>query len=109
MNVHCEPNSFLGAIFRAMLLAAFLLLFGWIIALPLAFVFFLFARKEGFAAALDRSASVMKAIGEAICLGIAVMMIIWLGNDFAAIFGRLWSDIGDLFKLLPHVVKAMAG
>ena len=106
--VHCEHNSFLGAVFKAMILAAILLLLGWIIALPLAVVFFFFARKLGFTAALDRSAAVMKLLGAMLCWGIVILMIIWLGRDFAPIIGRLWSTCGDLIKLMPHVLKAMA-
>jgi hypothetical protein len=77
MNVveHGEHQSGLLAwIVRAMIIAAVLTLVGWILAIPLALAFFLFARKRGFEDALERSASLMKAIGALISLSIAFVI-----------------------------------
>ena len=106
---HCEHSGFLGAVLNALILGAILVLLGWIIALPLAVVIFLFARNEGFAAALDHSALVMRAIAALICWSVAALMVIWLAKDFAPIFSNLLTNFADLLKLMPHVVEGVAG
>ena len=106
-TVRCEHNSFLGVVLNAVILAAILLSFGWIIAMPLAVVFYLYARKEGFAAALERSASVMRAIAALICWAVVVLMVIWLARDFGPIFSNLAANVADLVRLLPNVIQAM--